>query len=226
MLSVIPVPVGNREDITMRAMRMFNELDIFFCEDTRMLQKLFRLYDIDRRAKKMYSLNSFSSEAKLAQYIALLQEKNAGLVSDAGTPWLSDPWKSLIKLCWEWSIPFEVLPGATALIPAVVASYCDTSKFVYLWFPPTKKGRQTFLQWVLQYVYPVYIYESVHRVDKTLKQLGELWFIWKVFMGREISKMHEQHERGTIEEMRGKIETGEITMKWEFVLWFLNEKEW
>lgn len=207
-------------------MRLFNELDTFFCEDTRMLQKLFRIYEIDWRTKKMYSLNSFSSEWKLAFCISLLQEKNAWLVSDAWTPWLSDPWKSLIKLCREWSIPFEVLPGATALIPTVVASYCDTSKFVYLWFPPTKKGRQTFLQSILQYVHPVYIYESVHRVDKTLKQMDEFWFTWKVFMWREISKMHEQHERGTVLEMREKIVSWVIPLKGEFVLWFLNEKEW
>lgn len=224
MLSIIPVPIGNREDITLRAMRLFNELEIFFCEDTRMLQKLFRLYDIDWRTKKMYSLNSFSSEGRMQWYISLLQEENAWLVSDAGSPWLSDPWKSLIKLCREWSIPFEVLPWATALIPAVVSSYTDTSKFVYLWFPPTKKGRQTFLQWILQYVYPVYIYESVHRVDKTLKQLNALWFVGKVFVARELSKMHEQYEWWTLPEIREKIASWAIPLKGEFVLGFVQDK--
>jgi 16S rRNA (cytidine1402-2'-O)-methyltransferase len=95
-------------------------------------------------------------------------------VSEAGCPGLSDPGKELIKYCRERNIPFEVLPGANALLSAVIASYTDTSSFVYLGFPPTKKGRQTFFTHMLTYKKPVYIYESVHRVEKTLRQLHEL----------------------------------------------------
>jgi len=120
MLSVIPVPVWNRDDITVRGLKLLESYSIFFCEDTRNLQKLCRMYEIDFRNKKFYSLNSFSSEKSMEFYRGLLQEHNCWLVSDAWTPWLSDPWKDMIKMCWEWNIEFEVLPGATALIPAVV----------------------------------------------------------------------------------------------------------
>ena len=223
MLSVIPVPVGNREDITLRWLRLLKELDIFFCEDTRTTRKLMRMYEIDARTKELYSLTSFTHESQLQKYINILLEKNCWLVSEAWTPGLSDPWKSLIKLCREWNVKFEVLPWANALIPAVIAAYVDTSSFVYKWFPPTKKGRQTFFTQIIQSELPVFIYESVHRVWKTLKQMKELWFAGLVFMTRELSKMHEQHEYGTIDEMMEKIENGSIVVKGEFVLWFVNK---
>ncbi len=224
MLSLIPVPIWNKDDITVRWLKMLEELQVFFCEDTRNLQKLCRMYDIDRRNKKFYSLTSFSNEKTYEFFKWLIQEHHCWMVADAGTPWLSDPWKDLIKMCWDFWLEFEVLPWATALIPAVVWSYCNTSKFVYLWFPPTKKGRQTFLQWILQYDYPVYIYESVHRFEKTLKQMKEYGFEWTVFMFRELSKAFEQKEKWTIDEMLEKVEKWEIVVKWEFILWFLNEK--
>lgn len=224
MLSIIPVPVWNKDDITVRWLKLLKDLHVFFCEDTRNLQKLFRMYEIDRRNKKLYSLNSFTSEKSLLFYRELMEEHHCWLVSDAWTPWLSDPWKSLIKYCRERWMKFEVLPWATALIPWVVASYWDTSKFVYMWFPPTKKGRQTFFTKILQYDYPVYIYESVHRVEKTLKQMKALWFTWTVFVAREISKLYEQYAYWSIDEVLLQIEAWEIPMKWEFVLWFVSQK--
>jgi len=198
------------------------ELNIFFCEDTRTTRKLMRMYDIDYRMKVFHSLTSFSGEKKLQQYIDLLFENDCALVSEAGTPWLSDPGKSLIKLCRERKIPFEVLPWANALIPAVVASYTDTTKFTYLGFPPTKKWKQTFLTQILQSVYPVYIYESVHRVEKTLKKLQKMWFTWTVFLARELSKMYEQKVWGTIDEILDQIASGKVIMKGEFVIGFVN----
>lgn len=222
MLYVVPTPIWNRWDITLRALELLTSVEVFFCEDKRVLQKLFRLYDIDRRNKKLYTLTSFSSEWQQSYYMNLIHEFDCVQMSDAWTPGLSDPWKQLIKLCWEWNYPFEVLPWATALIPAVVASYCDTSKFVYMWFPPTKKGRETFFKKIIASDLPVYIYESVHRVEKTLKQLKKLWFTWLVFMSREISKMHEQKTYWSLDDMLKKIENWEIVMKWEFVLWFLS----
>ena len=223
MLSIIPTPIGNKEDITLRALRLLKELSVFFCEDTRTTRKLMRMYDIDSRTKQLYSLTSFTGEWQLNKYMGLLGEQDCGLVSEAGCPGLSDPGKHLIKLCREWSIPFEVLPWANALLPGVIASYTDTSKFVYLGFPPAKKGRQTFFKNMIEYDIPVYIYESVHRVEKTLTQIQALWFSGRVFMSREISKMHEQHTRGTIEELLAKIAWGDIPLKGEFVLGFRNE---
>lgn len=222
MLYIIPTPIWNKEDITLRWLRLMQEVHIFFCEDTRTTRKLMRMYEIDYRTKHFHTLTSFSGEGKLQHYINLLLENDCALVSEAGTPWLSDPGKNLIKLCWERNIPFEVLPGANAIIPAVVASYTDTTKFTYLWFPPIKKGKQTFLTQILHSVYPVYIYESVHRVEKTLKKLKSMWFTWKVFLVRELSKMYEQKVWGTIDEILGQIVWWEIPMKWEFVIGFLN----
>ncbi|USN55944.1 MAG: hypothetical protein H6765_05290 [Candidatus Peribacteria bacterium] len=132
MLSLVPTPIGNREDITLRALRYLKELPVFFCEDTRMTIKLMRLYDIDRRNKQLHSFTSFTSEQKSIQYIDIIKEQHCGMLSDAGTPGLSDPGKALVKFCREYQLPFEVLPGATALIPAVVAGGFDTSSFVYL----------------------------------------------------------------------------------------------
>ena len=224
MLYIIPTPIWNKEDITLRALRLFKELSVFFCEDTRTTMKLLKMYDIDIRTKRFHSLTSFTTKGQMDQYVQMLQEQDCALVSEAGMPWLSDPGKSIIKLCREWKIQMEVLPGANALVPAVIASYTDTSKFVYLGFPPTKKGRQTFFRQMLDYDVPVYIYESVHRVKKTLGQVKELWFEWQVFLSREISKMYEQHAHGTIDEVIGQIEEGKIPMKGEFVLGFVKAK--
>lgn len=222
MLYIIPTPIWNKEDITLRALRLLKEMSIFFCEDTRTTMKLCKMYDVDIRAKRFYSLTSYTNEAQMAWYINLLQENDCGLVSEAWVPWLSDPGKSLIKQCREWNIKMESLPWANALIPAVVAAYVDTSKFVYMWFPPTKKWRQTFFKKVLSYDIPVFMYESVHRVEKTLKQMKDLWFVWEIFLSREISKMFEQHTHWSIDDILEKISTKEIPMKGEFVLWCMQ----
>jgi len=220
MLFVIPTPIWNKEDITLRALRLFNELSIFFCEDTRTTMKLMKMYDIDIRNKRFHSLTSFTSKWQFDQYLLMLQEGDCGIVSEAGMPWLSDPWKHLIKLCRERNIKMEVLPGANALLPGVIAAYVDTSRFVYMWFPPLKKWRQTFFKKLLSYDIPVFIYESVHRVEKTLKQIQNLWYDWEVFLSREISKMYEQHAHWSIEEILTSIENKSIVLKGEFVLWF------
>jgi 16S rRNA (cytidine1402-2'-O)-methyltransferase len=119
----------------------------------------------------------------------------------------------LIKLCREEDITFEILPGANALLPAVVATPTDTSKFVYLGFPPHKKGRQTFIKLILQQTYPVYIYESVHRVEKLFKQLKEFGYDGKILVARELTKMFEQYETGTLDEILLMIEEKKIVIK-------------
>lgn len=183
-----------------------------------------RLYEIDYRHKKFFSLTSFTHTQKIDSYRELMTEHHCGLVTDAGSPGLSDPWKQLVKVCREWGISFEVLPWATALIPAVVGSYRDTSKFVYKGFLPKKKGKRTALKEILQSVYPVYVYESVYRVEKTLSQLQELGYQGEVLIARELSKLHEQYVTGSIYELLEKINTQEIVLKWEFVLGFMPSR--
>ena len=139
MLTFVPTPIGNREDITVRGLRLLREVDIFFCEDTATTKKLMNMYEISLTGKKFYALTSFTDEARMAQYIDIIRTQHVVATSEAGTPGLSDPGKNLIKLLRENDLPFEVLPGATALIPAVVAAYCNTSSFVYAGFLPMKK---------------------------------------------------------------------------------------
>ncbi len=222
MLSFIPTPIGNKEDITLRALRLLKELDVLFCEDTRTTIKLLRMYDIEYRNKKLLSLTSFTSPNKIWGYLELIKNNNCGVVSEAGTPGLSDPGKHLIKLCWEYTLPFEILPWANAVIPAVIAAPINTSTFVYMWFPPTKKGRQTFLQKILQSVYPVFIYESVHRIEKLLTQMEDLWYQGSILIAREISKMYEEYKIWTTQDILRMIQDWSLVIKWEFVVWFFD----
>jgi len=224
MLYIIPTPIGNREDITLRALRLFKELKIFICEDTRTLKKLLSMYEIDYADKQFYSLTSFTDQGKMNHYLNLLSDNDVWLVSEAGTPGLSDPGKSLIQLCNENKIEYTVLPGANALIPAVVASGFDTSSFVYLGFLPQKKWRQTILKWIIENWelrinnMPVFFYESVHRFEKLLKELKELGFEWKISVSREISKMYEQIVNGSLDEVIELVKTKKLPIKWEFVV--------
>lgn len=221
MLSIIPTPIGNKEDITLRALRLLEEVSIFFCEDTRTARQLFRLYDLDSRNKQFLALTSFTDPNRLRQYIEMIQEHHCALISEAWTPGLSDPGKELIKLCRERNLSFEVLPGANALIPAVVATYADTSKFVFWWFLPTKKWRQTILKNIVASDTPVFVYESVHRMEKLARELQTVGFQGTVQIYRELTKMFEQKRKGSAVELEKAFDTKEIPLKGEFVVWFV-----
>ncbi len=221
MLYIIPTPIGNREDITIRALRLFKELNIFICEDTRTLKKLLSMYEIEYSDKKFFSLTSFTDSSKMSHYLNLLSDNDVWMVSEAWTPGLSDPGKSLIQLCNENNLEYTVLPGANALVPAVVGSWFDTSNFVYLGFIPQKKWRQTVLKNIIARKYwemPVFFYESVHRFEKLLKELTNLWFEWKISVSREISKKFEQIVNWNLDEVLKLIEEKKLSIKWEFVV--------
>jgi len=225
MLYLIPTPIWNRDDITLRALNLFKVLKIFFCEDTRTFKKLLSMYNIDYSDKEFYSLTSFTDKWKLNFYVKLMQENDIWIVSEAGTPWLSDPWKSLIQLCNENNLPYTVLPWANALIPSVVSAWFDTSSFIFLWFLPQKKWRQTLLksiinskEWIMKDC-PVFFYESVHRFEKLLSELKKLWFNWKIFVGREISKMYEQIFNWTLNELIEQVKNNKFSVKGELVIW-------
>jgi 16S rRNA (cytidine1402-2'-O)-methyltransferase len=221
MLYLIPTPIWNREDITMRALRLFKELNVFISEDTRTLKKLLSMYDIDYSNKKFFSLTSFTDQWKMNHYLNLLWDNDIWITSEAWTPWLSDPGKSLIQLCNENNIEYTVLPWANALVPAVVGSWFDTSSFVYLWFMPLKKWRQTILKNIIAKKYgemPVFFYESVHRFEKLLRELTELWFEWKISVSRELSKKFEQIVNWNLEDVLNLIKEKKLYIKWEFVI--------
>jgi 16S rRNA (cytidine1402-2'-O)-methyltransferase len=223
MLYLIPTPIWNRDDITLRALKLFKELKIFVCEDTRTFKKLLSMYEIDYSGKEFYSLTSFTDKWKLNFYIKLLLGNDIWVVSEAWTPWLSDPWKSLIQLCNENWLKYTVLPWANALVPSVVSAWFDTSSFVFLWFLPQKKWRQTTLKLIIWDLivkwYPVFFYESVHRFEKLLSELQDLWFNWKIFVGREISKMYEQIYNWSLDELIGLVKNSKFSIKGEFVIW-------
>jgi len=213
MLYFIPTPIGNKDDITVRAMKLFQSLEFFVCEDTRTTMKLMKMYDIPYKDKTFFSLTSFTSNNQLAKYVDILKISDIGLVSEAGTPGLSDPGKSMIQLCNEYQIPYTILPGANALVPAVVGAGFDTSQFTYLGFLPTKKGRQTKIKEILQSPIPVFVYESVHRIEKLLKELNQNGFHGQISISRELSKMYEQQYTGKIDDVLYMIQAQKLPIK-------------
>lgn len=224
MLYLIPTPIWNKNDITLRALNLFKELKIFICEDTRTFKKLLSMYEIDYSSKEFYSLTSFTDKWKLNFYVKLMQDNDIWVVSEAWTPGLSDPGKSLIQLCNENWLKYTVLPWANALIPSVVSAWFDTSSFLFLGFLPQKKGRQTILKWIInsgKWIMEgntVFFYESVHRFEKLLSELKELWFNGKIFVGREISKMYEQIYNWNLDELIELVKNGNFSVKGEFVV--------
>ena len=219
MLYFVPTPIWNKEDITLRAIRLLKEVNIFICEDTRTAKKLLSMYDISVQWKTFYSITSFTTQWKLDFYAKILKENNALVLSEAGTPWLSDPWKSLIQLCNENQISFSVLPWANALIPAIVAAWFDTTEFAFIGFLPQKKWRQTALKMMIERDIPTFFYESVHRMEKLLQELRNLNFDWKIFIAREVSKVFEQFFTWTLLECESLVKNWKLVIKWEFVVW-------
>lgn len=223
MLYFIPTPIGNKEDITLRALRLLKELPILICEDTRTTKKLLAMYDIPYQEKQFFSLTSFTHEGKVAHYLDLLQDHEIGMLSEAGTPGLSDPWKLLIQLCQKHQLPYTILPGANALIPAVIGAAFPTSTFHYLGFLPQKKGRKTVLKTAISQPFPSFFYESVHRVEKLIAELEELEFQGKISIAREISKCFESYQTWDFEEFK-KDWKKKLIIKGEFVIGLFPEK--
>jgi 16S rRNA (cytidine1402-2'-O)-methyltransferase len=198
-LHVVPTPVGNLEDITLRAIRTLKECDAILCEDTRQSQKLLNHLGISKSLIAYHKFNEMAMQERVIQRISAGQK--LALISDGGTPGISDPGMLLIQRCIAEGITIETLPGATALIPALVNSGFDTSEFVFIGFLPHKKGRQTALKKIAAETRTQILYESPYRVLKLMQELhmhiGEERL---VSCSREISKMFEETIRGnTIE---------------------------
>ena len=199
-LYLIPTPIGNLEDMTLRSIRVLKEVDVIFAEDTRTSGQLLKHFDI---SKPLFAHHAHNEHVGVAGVIKLLKEgKVVGLISDAGTPGISDPGFLLVKTCIEQGIEVETLPGATALIPALVNSGFPLDRFVFEGFLPHKKGRQTRWKAIAEEERTTVLYESPHRLMKALEQMVE--FIGadrQVMVARELSKMHEQMVRGTATEV-------------------------
>lgn len=199
-LALLPTPIGNLEDITLRSIRYFNEADFIYAEDTRMTKRLLDHLGIQ---KKIIPFHAHNEHKMLEKCVEAIQGANmVVLVSDAGTPGISDPGFLLVRAAIQNEIQVECLPGPTAFVPALVASGFPCDKFVYEGFLPHKKGKQTRLKILSQEERTVVLYESPHRLAKTLEQMQEFFGKTReVCVAREISKFYETYHRGTLEEL-------------------------
>jgi len=247
-LYIVATPIGNLEDISMRALRILGEVDFILCEDTRVTAKLLSHYNVKTPT---ISYHQHSSEKKQTHILNLLKSGNSlALVSDAGTPGISDPGGKLVQAViekFDTSVRVESVPGPSAVTAALSISGIPTDKYVFMGFPPHKKGRQTFIQRIADSIYPVVVYESKHRIIKFLEELIKLnkeiarqnkeidekkksgyvkkseiedkrSLVTSVVVCRELSKMHETVYRGGLDRITEQIKNNQDDQKGEFVV--------
>lgn len=199
-LYIVPTPIGNLEDITLRALRLLREADVIFAEDTRTSSVLLKHYEIQGHLLSHHKFNEHASAAAVAERIEAGQ--TVVLISDAGTPGISDPGFLLVRTCVERGLEVECLPGATAFVPALVQSGFPCDRFCFEGFLPQKKGRQKRLQQLSGEPRSIVFYESPYRVVKCLEQLAEVFGSERrVAVSRELTKKFEETVRGTLSEV-------------------------
>jgi 16S rRNA (cytidine1402-2'-O)-methyltransferase len=214
-LYIVPTPIGNLEDITLRAIRVLKESDLILAEDTRTSAVLLKHYEIPTRLASHHKFNEHNTVEKIASRI--LAGENIALISDAGTPSISDPGYLLTKTCLELGVEVECLPGATAFVPALVNSGFPSDKFCFEGFLPQKKGRQKRLKELLNESRTMIFYESPFRLVKTLEQFAGIFGPERrVSVSRELSKIYEENVRGTIAEVL--VHFSSKTVKGEIVI--------
>lgn len=197
ILYIVPTPVGNLEDITYRAITVLKEADLILAEDTRTSSVLLQHFDIHGKLLSHHKFNEHQTVGMVKEKI--LSGVNVALISDAGTPGISDPGFLLARACAQEGIEVQTLPGATACIPAIVSSGLPCDRFCFEGFLPQKKGRQTLLENLSKETRTMIFYESPRRLVKTLGQLAEAFGAERsCSVAREISKLHEEHCRGTL----------------------------
>nr|WP_319510427.1 16S rRNA (cytidine(1402)-2'-O)-methyltransferase [uncultured Draconibacterium sp.] len=200
-LILVPTPIGNLQDITLRAIEVLKTADIILAEDTRVSSKLLKHLEIE---KKLVAHHKFNEHKTTGSIVSKIEQGNTvALISDAGTPAISDPGFLLVRACVEKNLKVECLPGATALIPALAVSGLPTDKFVFEGFLPQKKGRQTRLKILAEEPRTMVLYESPYRLVKALGQFAEFFGPErKACVCRELSKMFEEVKRGTVTELQ------------------------
>jgi 16S rRNA (cytidine1402-2'-O)-methyltransferase len=218
-LYIVPTPIGNLEDITLRAINALKEVDLVLCEDTSVTQRLFQEYDIVTKTSVFYAQTGVKNIDKI---IELLKDgKQIALVSDAGTPTISDPGVLLVdKVRTELpDVKVIALPGASALITALSSSGISSAQFTFLGFLPHKKGRETLFKEIKNSERTMVFYESVHRIEKTLESLAEtLEEKRQVVVARELTKIYEEVIRGTAKEVRDYFHKKKDKIRGEFVV--------
>lgn len=214
-LYIVPTPIGNLEDMTLRAIRVLKEVDAILAEDTRTSSKLLHHFKIENKLQSHHKFNEHKNVEHITERIEAGEE--IALISDAGTPGISDPGFLLVRTCIENKIEVETLPGATAFVPALVNSGLPCDKFSFEGFLPQKKGRQKKLKELATEKRTMVFYESPYRLVKTLEQICEFFNPERrVSVSREISKIHEENARGTaievLEHFKQKNVKGEIVI--------------
>ena len=214
-LYIVPTPIGNLEDITFRAINILTDVDLILCEDTRRSKKLLIHYNIDTPLRSHHKFNEHKEVGKVVDKI--LSGEKIALISDAGTPGISDPGFLAVRTCLENNIEVECLPGATALVPALVNSGIPFERFVFEGFLPVKKGRKTRLEKLTNEDRTMIFYESPHKLIKTLNDFSNSFGAdRKISVSREITKIYEETIRGSVEHIinlfKDKIPRGEFVI--------------
>jgi len=214
-LFIVATPIGNLEDITLRALRTLKEADAIACEDTRVTGKLLAHFKIE---KPMVSVHEHTNEGTITRLIARIRAgESIAYVSDAGTPGVNDPGGKLVEAATKEGISVVPIPGPSALAAAISVCGFPMDEFTYLGFVPHKKGRETMFREMSERETPSVFFESTHRIEKTLEQLAKHIDPGRsIFIGRELTKMHETLYRGTIDAVRQSLHT--TSTKGEFVV--------
>ena len=214
-LFLVPVPIGNLGDISLRALETLKKAELIACEDTRKTRFLLEHHGI--KPARLLSLHKYNEKKRLGEILALLKDgKDVAVVSDAGSPGISDPAIILVQAAIEEGIQIVPLPGATALIPALTASGLDTSSFLFLGFLPQKqKDLRARLEQIKNSAHTVVLYEAPHRLKQTLEELFSVCGNRNICLAREISKLHEEFIRGSLEDLLADYD---VTEKGEFVI--------
>ncbi len=221
MITFIPTPIGNPQDITIRAMKLFEKAELFFCEDTRQTKRLLRLleerFDMVYPNAAFYSFNEHNGQQRLDEFSTVLDEKEVVYVSDAGMPVISDPGQLLVEYCQEHNIGYDVLPGASAVTTAYAASGFKEGKFLFYAFLPHKgKERSSALAEAMGNGYNTVLYESPHRLEKLLEEILVLDENRELFLAKEISKKYQRYYKGTVRSLNEEFK--ELTIRGEWVV--------
>ena len=212
VLNIVPTPIGNLEDITLRSLDTLKNSDYILCEDTRVSKKLLNKYNIE---VQLVSFHSFNEHKTVQKHInQILDGKLVSLISDAGTPSISDPGFLIVRESIKNNIEINCLPGATALIPAIVNSGLSSERFVFEGFLPRKKGRATRLAKLAEEKRTLVIFESPNRIQKTLRDILSVFGNRQVAIARELTKIHEEIIRGNLEDIGNQDRKwkGELTL--------------
>ncbi len=213
-LFLVPTPIGNLEDITLRAIKVLNEVDVILAEDTRTSGKLLKHHNISKPLQSYHIFNEHKTAEKLVE--RMKSGERFALISDAGTPAISDPGFLLVREAIKEGLEVNCLPGATAFVPALVNSGLPSDKFTFEGFLPHKKGRQTRLKKLAEEERTIILYESPHRLIKSLEQLKEFLGDRQASVSRELTKMFEETVRGSLSELIEHFTTKGV--KGEFVI--------